>query len=158
MTRSLGMALDVTPQEALLACVRIAAGEVAYATEQIKELSEDEYIGNPQTEREMIGGEDGVRYETTTHLPAAHIWVKMRQEGLDRLARFSKMALDAGVAERMVRVAEGRGAELATLIREVVEEIKITDEQKKRLPDAIRKKLTALEASASSGLEDAFAA
>jgi len=34
----------------------------------------------------------------------------MEQEALDRLARVSKMALDAGVAERAVRIAEATGS------------------------------------------------
>jgi hypothetical protein len=69
---------------------------------------------------------------------------------MDRLARFSKMALDAGVAEKQVRIAERHGEELAKVIGAALSELNLTPEQRKLAPEVIRKHLTPLESSTSA--------
>jgi hypothetical protein len=44
---------------------------------------------------------------------AINLWVKLYQEERDRLVRVAKAAIDAGVEERQVRLAEGQARQLA---------------------------------------------
>jgi hypothetical protein len=43
---------------------------------------------------------------------AAHPYLQLWNEERDRLAKVCKLALDAGVAERQVRIAEGEGGQI----------------------------------------------
>ncbi len=77
----MGGAIEVEPTDALLACVHRAAGQAAWLRSKVESLTDDEVLS--------VGGHGA---------PVSHTWVRMEQEALDHLARFSKMALDAGVA------------------------------------------------------------
>jgi len=61
----------------------------------------------------------------------------------DRCARFAKTALDAGIAERQVRLAERQGALIADVLRAVMgdAELGLTPEQRKAMPHAARRAL-----------------
>ena len=48
------------------------------------------------------------------------VWVELYQEERRMLARVCKMALDAGVAERHVRVAEAQGELFASTIKAIL--------------------------------------
>jgi hypothetical protein len=63
-----------------------------------------------------------------------HIWIVTRQKAVERLAGFSKMAVDAGVAERQVRLSERQSEILAAVILTVVGELGLSDEQRGRVP------------------------
>lgn len=69
-------------------------------------------------------------------------------EKRNRVARVAKACLDAGVAERQVKLAETYGAALANLLRAVFNdrELGLTAAQRKRLPEVLRRYLGALEA------------
>lgn len=51
-----------------------------------------------------------------------HVLLRMYGEERDRHARYCKMALDAGVAERQVQLAEEQGAMIARVISEVLDD------------------------------------
>jgi hypothetical protein len=72
---------------------------------------------------------------------------QMGPEERDRVARVGKACLDAGVAERQVKLAEQYGSALANLLRSVFNdrELAMTDSQRERLPDVLRRYLGALE-------------
>jgi hypothetical protein len=122
----MGQALDVDPHDALLTCVRIAAGEVAYCTGEIGTLEK-------ATESTMFGEQ-------------LNIWIQVRQKAMLSLAKFSKMALDAGVAERQVQVAERYGEMLATLISGILGDLGLSKAQQKKAPAIVTRHLQALEA------------
>lgn len=152
----MGIAIDIDPMDALLACVRIAAGEVAYCTWRVGQLAEDDAVGNERSTKERplsLGkdGEDNAQRveEVTVGDPALHIWIRVRQNALDRLAKFSKMALDAGVAERSVRIAEDAGDSLALGLRRVLDGLNLTAAQEAMAPDLIRAMLETLEQSSA---------
>ncbi len=123
----MGEQLDVEPHEALLTGVRIAAGEVAYCSAQIAELE-------LPTVSTMFG-------------PKMDIWIEVRQGAVAQLAKYSKMALDAGVAERQVQLAERYGEMLATLISGILGELELTAKQQKAAPVIVTKHLQLLEAA-----------
>jgi hypothetical protein len=126
----MGQALDVEPHDALLTCVRIAAGEVAYCSSMIGDLEKP-------TESTMFGEQ-------------LNIWIQVRQKAMLSLAKFSKMALDAGVAERQVQVAERYGEMLATLISGILGDLDLTKGQQKKVPAVVTRHLQLLEGGAKA--------
>lgn len=146
--RVMGPALDVDPMEALLWCVRIAAGEVAYSTFKVETLEEQDAVGRPTTSvsRTATGGKNNESWEETTFSPVAlNLWITVRRESLDRLAKYSKMALDAGIAERSVKLAESAGDSLALAIREILEGLQLSAIQEQKAPELVRGALIKLE-------------
>jgi hypothetical protein len=62
----------------------------------------------------------------------------------DRCARFAKLALDAGIAERQVRLAERQGALIEQVLTSVFADLGLTDQQMKEAPAALRRALHAV--------------
>lgn len=91
MAHEMARALNVTPWEALLGEVRRTAGSVAFLDQKVAQAPDDEALLDTSPPDRESGREGGYGR-----------WVKMRQEERTHLARVSKMALDAGVAERLV--------------------------------------------------------
>jgi hypothetical protein len=91
-----GGAVDVDPITLLLAMVHRTAGVVAWLRLKVESLDPGELL-------------DG-------HRPSA--WVRLEAEWVDRASRTAKMALDAGVAERQIRIAERTGAKIAAALEE----------------------------------------
>jgi hypothetical protein len=60
------------------------------------------------------------------------------------LARVCKMALDAGVAERQVRVAEAQGELLASVIKAILTGLGLDKDQQDKAPAIVRRHLLAL--------------
>lgn len=147
----MGVAMDIDPHEALLQCVRITAGEVAYSSMKVEQLSEEEAIGHPESERvhEELDREGDVHtlVETSRAAVELNIWIRVRQDSVASLAKYSKMALDAGIAERAVRIAEQHGDALAKVLSGVFEDLQLTDEQRAAAPQILRHHLMQLEAA-----------
>lgn len=153
----LGAPIDINPMDALLWCVRIAAGEVAYFTMQVNLIQEADVVGKTKQvkERPLNYGKDGESEsitveETTWGLPALHIWVSARQAALDRLARYSKMSLEAGVAERQVQLAERYGELIGRIIGNILDGLLLTPEQQQRAPELVRTHLAAIEGTVAA--------
>ena len=83
--------VDVHAEDSLLMCVRDTAGAVAFFKAQTAELDENDLL------------KDG----------KLHPWAQYQREATADLARYCKMALDAGVAARQVQLAERMGRLLA---------------------------------------------
>lgn len=66
------------------------------------------------------------------------VWVKMLGDERDRLARFCKMAIDAGVAERSVRIAEQQGLLMAKVIQKILDQIGLSKGQQDLVPAIVR--------------------
>lgn len=147
----MGVAIDIHPMDALLLTVRISAGEVAYATRKIAELRQEDEVVRPETETDRnVVGDQGVTWERTRNPEDLNLWVKVRQNAMDRLAKFSKMALDAGAEERRVRVAEQAGEGLAAMLRSVLDGLQLTPAQEKIAPELVRTALETLESGSTT--------
>lgn len=120
-----GDELPVEPAEALLSMLRLSAGMVAW------------------TRSELAHTDDRTSFE-------AAVLVRMYADERDRTARIAKAALDAGVAERMVRLAESYGELLATLIGNILSDLHLTVEQRGRAPEIVRGRLLELETGAAA--------
>lgn len=149
----MGTALDVDPMDALLWCVRITAGEVAYSTKKVQDLTPDQEIVRPEIEVSREGGAlfAGASEEKTQGPEELNLWIKVRQASVERLAKFSKMALDAGVAERAVKLAEGAGESLAVAIRSILVGLDLSYEQEQKAPELVRTALEMLEGPNAAG-------
>jgi len=149
---SFGMAtmIDVSPQEALLTCVRLAAGHVAYATHKVAELQQEEEIQRLEetSERTFVTdeGKDLTTVEEKDKGPAVHIWIKVQHECMDRLARYAKSAIDAGIEERKVRLAERWIEVLTDVLDGVFKDLKLTPAQRKAAPTIVQARISRLEA------------
>jgi hypothetical protein len=120
----MGLPVDIEPHEALLQCVRIAAGEVAYCNSRIGALSHEEAVGHPIKTAERIGEGLSESYvEIMEETPELNIWIRARHNATERLAKFSRMALDAGVNERRVRIAEGMAQLLAPVLKSIFDQL-----------------------------------
>jgi hypothetical protein len=145
----MGPAIDIDPMEALLTCVRITAGEVAYATIKIEDLTEDEALITPveHVSHDATGGEKAESYEEekTSNVAQLNIWIATRASCMDRLARYSKMALDAGIEAKKVALAEMAGDGLAAMLQEVLGALELTADQERKAPGVVRNALRKLE-------------
>lgn len=137
-----GYHIDVDPMEALLMCVRICAAEVAYFSHKITLLTDDEVVERPW--EETVAGAEAEVFDLRKQRQL-NVWIRVRQQAVERLARASKMALDAGVEERLVKVAEQVGGTLADAIKEILDGLRLTAEQTERAPDLVRRALVRLE-------------
>jgi len=100
--------LDCTPWEGLLRAVRIAAGRVEYCQAVLGAAAHDREL-----EGRVTRSEDGLMTDPDTGDPLGvgqfrdrSWWVTQSELWTDRLARYSKLAVDAGVAERLVAQVE----------------------------------------------------
>lgn len=137
---TMGRPLDIDPHEAILECIRISAGEVAYASEQIACLEHEHAVGGVTTVKTRpLKGEYGEETadvmvtETTRDMGALNVWIAVRHKAMDRLVEYSKVALHAGVEERHVRLAEQQGQLMASAIRNILAALGVADH-----PDAGR--------------------
>jgi hypothetical protein len=117
-----GKPLDVEPAEALLGVLHLSAGHLNWVREELAAMDD----------------------KTTFD---AQVLLRMWDDERDRIARISKAALDVGVAEKQIRLAERYGEQLAGLLRSVFfdPELALTDAQRSRLPDVLRRHFGALD-------------
>lgn len=154
--------VDVDPNQALLWCVTLTAQEIRWLDGQIAEAAASgvRAYGRPTTrvEKEVavpLGGHMGSELTATEvktfHPKQVHILLRDRRDAIDRLARFSKMAVDAGIAERVVKVAERMADLVAPLLEGIFgdERLKLTAAQRKQLPAVTRDHLQVLEGGGS---------
>jgi hypothetical protein len=116
-----GQPLPVEPVEALLAMVHLSFGHLAWVRGELAAL-DDKHSFEGQVLMRLFDGER------------------------DRVARISKAALDAGVAERHVRMAEQYGELLAGLIQGILGDLQLNRRQQAEAPQIVRRHLVALDA------------
>jgi hypothetical protein len=97
--------MDTTPWQALLGEVRRTAGALAWLDAKVGEADDDEALLRPVAE-------GGVRE-----------WRVMRDQEREHGAKVAKMALDAGVAERLVAQAEYEGSQVAGVLSRTLDRL-----------------------------------
>lgn len=130
-----GMAkpLNVTPGMAMDAVMRLAAGQLVFATMKVADLDDDElYVKAEYNE------------EARTYKMMPHKWVALQDQCMQRLARYAKLAADAGIAERQTSMQEAQTAMVAELIERVLGEVGLSEKQRTKVGPAIRRHLVAL--------------
>lgn len=130
MAHAYAQARQVSPWDALLEEVQDLAGQVRWLNAK---------LASAQTDEDIAPGGD------------LHCWVEMRDARGDRLAKVSKMAIDAGVAERLLQRVELQGRlmfEAATAgIASTVDELSLslTADQQLALVSSIARQVVSLE-------------
>jgi hypothetical protein len=125
----MGLSLDIEPQDALLSCVQRTAGIALFCRQQVDALEHPDLVAKGSHGR-----------------PELNVWVRAEAEATERLARFSKMALDAGVAERRVRLAERTAQLIAQALEETLQELDLPAAHRARLARTFGTRLMVLEA------------
>lgn len=119
--------LNVTPWDALLLATRLAAGRVAWVDAQLVEATR---------------ASDGDATSTTVRR-----WLDESRRERSLLARTAKAAVDAGVAERMVRQVELEGRLVAEVLGRTLDALELTAEQRQVAFATAHRELLQLEAS-----------
>jgi hypothetical protein len=128
LRKLLGEEKEMNPFEAIMWCIRIRAGEVEWLSQKVSELQEKAWI-----EETLVGKQ-------------FHLYARERQAAMNDLVRFSQIAINMGIAERYVRLAEVYGHTIAKLIEGVLGRLDLTDAQKAKAPVAIRAELMLMQA------------
>jgi hypothetical protein len=115
----MGGEVDVNPLDALLYTVRRGSGLAALYRLQAEAIAAD-------------GGD-------------AAMYADLEAKALGDLARWAKMAIDAGVAERMVRIAENTGERLASALEEALEGVELSGDQRRVIVQRFAGSLARLE-------------
>lgn len=124
--RTMGEEIPIEPTAALASVMNRSAGKIAWLELKIATLRDDEL-----TQFTGSGEKPGV-------------WLQMHADESERLAKFAKMALDAGVNERAVTLVEEQGRLINMLLHNVVNALELTPEQQERAPGIVRQQLLAL--------------
>lgn len=145
-----GLAVDVSPTDALLEEVRWTAGHVQWLRARVQELEKQQLVwGTTKTETETAGGlgltfggpeaddEDQVGLIDVGSMPASKviqaagpsIWLDLYDRERRHLLAVCAAAIKAGVEERRVRLAEQQGELVAEAIRRILDALNLTPEQ-----------------------------
>lgn len=136
---AMGSPLPIEPHEAILECIRITAGEVAFCSERIAELELSDLVGPVLTSSVRDG--DETHEETRREgAPTVHVWIAVRARAMDRLVGYSAAALRAGIEERRVRIAESQAQLLAQAVRGIMRDLGVED--RPDAPAIVRRHLT----------------
>lgn len=156
MAHAFARELDCSPWEALLRAVRIAAGKVAYCEWVLSQATND-----LELEGRFGRSEEGgllLHPDTGDPLGGGQLrdlswWVQKSELWTDRLARYGKMAIDAGVAERLVQQVEVEGQAVGRVLSSALGELEgeVSEELLARVRGVMRRELLQLEAESGSG-------
>jgi hypothetical protein len=124
----MGAPMDINPFDAIIWCIRITAGEVSWLGLKIAEVDKE-----------------GDWFEDTHFGKQMHILQRTRADAQDRLVRYSRDAIQLGLAERAVRLAENFGAMLARLLENIAADLELSRAQKEQWPNIVRRQLILME-------------
>lgn len=127
-----GEPIEVDPHTAVLNMVHFSAGHVQWLHDKIQALSE-------------VEGDMTLHQYTAMGIKAS-VWVEMYERERMMLLRASKGAVDMGVSERQVQLAEEQGRMIAMVLQKFIDsqDIGLTPEQRAVAPKVIRELLTSM--------------
>jgi hypothetical protein len=141
MAHAFARALDCTPWEGLLTAVKIAAGRVAFCEHKLAQAEVDRQLEPP--DKNGISEASRTEDQQGTNL---FFWVKQAELWHDKLAKVSALAIQQGVAERLVRQLETEARIMLQATHRTLEELGFSDEEKQRAVVIMSRNLLALEA------------
>jgi hypothetical protein len=152
--QTLGIPVDVGPADALLQEVQRTAGHVAWLGHIIAGLESGELVWGMTEEivEPDITSKDGeaiITQATGKYRADFNVWYKMYAQERRHLANVCKLALDAGVNERIVSMYEQVGDTFVTMIESVLDAVGLTDDQRRKVPAAVVTELRRLTGDAS---------
>lgn len=125
----LGVPIETDPLDALRDQVRESAGIVAFFRERLQQLK----IPDVTDPTFAGGGYDSLWHPTIGGL-SPHILLGLYNEERDRFAKLAKLALDAGIDEREIKVLERQAVLFADLVRRLLDDpsLGLSPEQRQR--------------------------
>jgi hypothetical protein len=125
----LGTPMEVSPEDAMLWCIKIRAGEVRWLSNEIAKLEKQDW-----TEDTMIGKQ-------------VNIWARERRAAINDLARYSQMAMSLGIEERKVRLMETYAETIANFVRGLLDDFwpYLNDEGRAEAQKIVRRHLVVLD-------------
>ena len=124
--RGMAKPSNVLPGQALGGVLRLAAGQLVYASAQVARLRSDDLFERAYSPAEGV------------FKLVPHHWLKLQRDVMNDVARYAKLAADAGVAEREQQLAESQTEIVADLLEKVVGSLDLTSEQREELGPSIR--------------------
>lgn len=147
MAHAFGRELDISPMEALLKAVRIAAGKSAYCEYMLASATSDLELEGRVTRGE---GPGALLMHPDTGEPLGvgefrdlTFWVNKSELWHDRLAKTSKLAIDAGVAAWQIERIQTSAAEIVRVLNAIIEGVsgQITDDLVMKMRHLAREEL-----------------
>lgn len=123
---------NVPPAQALLEAIQVAAGALVFIQSKVSELSDEEVAGMLTSRQSESIGDDGVRTVTIEKYTSVNVWVKLLKEWQDHLAKLVKTTMEAGVAERQIKVMEHTVALFSSALRGILKDLDIPWDDKTR--------------------------
>lgn len=111
--RFFGLPRDIDPHEALLHTVRSAYAMTVWLQAKIQSMDSDREL------TQTVWGEEGPSKVERS------VWVELYQDALKDLNKFAKIAVDAGVEERRVQMAERQGQKMTEFMDRVFEQLDV---------------------------------
>lgn len=135
---------DLGPHEVLLEEVRRSVAMVRWIEERIAnwnivDLATLRDLPTDAKDRELAGL-PALQTETFKGTPMAtdaHSWLIVYRDERAHMIRVSKLAIDSGVQERLVRIAEQQGEMLTVAIRAILAALSLSPEQQELVPQVV---------------------
>lgn len=127
-----GMAvpLPVSPGQAVLGVLQLAAGQLAFCAHKVSELDDKEF------------------WEKTIAGEVPNRWIRLQRSVMHDIEKFSKTAHAMGISEREMALAEAQTLMMGELLEAVVSELGLSAEQRRQMGPAIRKHMAVIEGKA----------
>lgn len=138
--RFMGSPVDLHPHEAILWAMRVSAGEMAYCDSQIAKLEEEELFETPIRTQYYQTEDGGISVTENRDSEQMNRWVTWRQTAMKNMATYAKMALDVGIEERQIQLAEKQAHQLVEVITAVLTDLG-HDLRDTRTRDIVRRRL-----------------
>lgn len=126
----------VDPGETLLRLLSQAVARAEKYAAQVAAQVEEHGLYDALVGDRLIQDPDSGRVTKIDEYVRAMALIEAQER--DRAAKFAKMAIEAGLAERQVRLAERQGALIEQVLVAAFEHLELTAEQRRAAPDAIR--------------------
>lgn len=136
-----GQPVEIQPSEALLQEVKRSAGHVQWLGDMIRQMGE---AAQEQMAEADYDAMRGLLVTLTEQGYRAASFVDVYRKEREHLARVAKLAIDAGIAERHVQIAEQQGAMVAQAMQRILDQLGLTAEQRRAAPAIVRGELLSL--------------
>ena len=152
---TLGASIEIDPRDAILQQIHSRAGQAAWWKARVEELapgqSADALLrgtrGVSRTESEMTGFQQGSGTSTTTDVgPLLHLALIEWQKAQTALESLCVQAIKIGIEERLVRATERNSEQFGLLLRAIIDDLRLSAEQRARVPEVVGRHLRALTA------------
>lgn len=139
---------DVTPEQALLGQVALAAGMVNYCQGVIADLEPRAMTFGISKVQDQQSGQ-GRQGRDTTYESGVNPWLELLDKWHKNLVSAAFTAIKAGIEERRVQLAEREGELFAGAIRQILDSLHLTPEQESLVPEVVPRILRSISGGAA---------